>query len=67
LNRNLDSKKKIIFILVIVNLLWIILCVRVGIIQFIEGQKWSENQRNKGILAEALWQIEEQFMMHQEE
>ncbi len=51
----------------IVNLLWIILCVRVGIIQFIEGQKWSENQRNKGILAEALWQIEEQFMMHQEE
>ncbi len=51
MNRNLDSKKKIIFILVIVNLLWIILCVRVGIIQFIEGQKWSEKsekQRNSG-------------------
>ena len=49
MNRNLDTKKRIIIILYIVNIIFLILCIRVGIIQFIEGNKWtqkSEEQRN---------------------
>ncbi len=45
---NLDSKKRIILILIIVTIIWIILCIKVGIIQLIEGEKWklkSENQQ----------------------
>lgn len=47
-NRNLDSKKRIIVIFIVVMIVWIILFVKVGIIQFIEGDKWktrSENQQ----------------------
>ena len=45
---NLDSKKRMIFILVVVTIVWIILCIKVWIIQFIEGEKWkikSEEQQ----------------------
>ena len=45
---NLDSKKRIILILCIVSVIWIILCIKVAIIQFVEGDKWktkSENQQ----------------------
>ncbi len=45
---NLDSKKRMIFILIVVTLIWIVLCIRVGIIQFVEGEKWkakSEEQQ----------------------
>ena len=38
---NLDSKKKIILILIIVSCFWMVLCIRVGIIQFVEGEKWK--------------------------
>lgn len=48
LNSKLSSKKRMIFILIVVNIIWVILIIRVGIIQFIEGEKWktrSENQQ----------------------
>lgn len=47
-NSNLDSKKRIIVILIVVTIIWVILFIRVGIIQFVEGEKWkikSENQQ----------------------
>ena len=46
-NSNLDSKKKLIFILIIVNIIWIILIIRVGIIQFIQGDKWKEKSEKQ--------------------
>ena len=44
---NLDSKKKIIIILGVVSVIWIILCIRVGIIQFVEGEKWKQKSQNQ--------------------
>ena len=44
----MDSKKRILLILVTVIFIVVILCIRVAIIQFIEGDKWkakSENQQ----------------------
>lgn len=46
-NSNLDSKKRIIFILAVVSIVWIILCIRVGIIQLIEGDKWKERSEKQ--------------------
>ena len=46
-NGNLDSKKRIFIILIIVNIIGTILCARVGIIQFIEGEKWKEKSENQ--------------------
>ena len=48
LNNSLDAKKRIIFLLVIVNLFWFILIIRVGFIQILQEEKWkteSENQQ----------------------
>ena len=47
-NNILGSKKRIMIILVVVTIIWIILFIRVAIIQFIEGEKWktkSEQQQ----------------------
>lgn len=46
-NNNLDSKKRIMFILVVVSACWIILFVKVGIIQFVEGEKWKTKSKNQ--------------------
>ena len=46
-NRNLDSKKRIFIILIIVNIVGTILCARVGVIQFIEGEKWKKKSENQ--------------------
>ena len=65
---NLDSKKRMIFILVVVTIVWIILCIKVWIIQFIEGEKWkikSEEQQyvsrsitaNRGTIYDASGEI----------
>lgn len=51
---NLDSKKRIIIILVIVTVIWIILCVRVGIIQFVEGTKWKEKSENQQYVSRSI-------------
>ena len=44
---NLDSKKKIFFILILVNIVGIILTSKVGIIQFVEGEKWKQKSENQ--------------------
>ena len=44
---NLDSKKRILVLLVAVNIFWIIVCVRVGIIQLVEGDKWKEKSEKQ--------------------
>ncbi len=44
---SLDSKKRMIFILIVVTLIWIVLCIRVGIIQFVEGSKWKERSEKQ--------------------
>ena len=44
---NLNSKKRIIILFIGINIIWIILCVRVGIIQFIEGEKWKTKSDNQ--------------------
>ncbi len=46
-NGNLDSKKRIFIILIIVNIVGTILCARVGVIQFIEGEKWKKKSENQ--------------------
>ena len=49
MNRNLDVKRRIIIILYISNLIFLILCIRVSIIQLVEGEKWiqkAEEQRS---------------------
>lgn len=51
---NLDSKKRIIIILVIVTIIWGILCIRVGIIQFIEGAKWKEKSEKQQYVSRSI-------------
>ena len=47
-NNILSVKKRIMIILIVVSILWMILIIRVSIIQFVEGEKWktkSERQQ----------------------
>lgn len=44
---NLDSKKKMIFILIFCNCIWLIIIIRLIIIQFVEGEKWTERANNQ--------------------
>ena len=49
MERNIDSKKRIIIVLIIVNIIWIILISKVGIIQLAQSSKWTkkaEEQRS---------------------
>ncbi len=46
-NSNLSVKKRLIFILSIVTICWIILLVKVVIIQLIEGEKWKEKSEKQ--------------------
>ena len=51
---NLDSKKRILVILFLVCIFWIILCVRVAIIQFVEGDKWKEKSENQQYVSRSI-------------
>ena len=51
---NLDSKKRILIILLVVNIVWIILCFRVAIIQFIQGNKWKEKSENQQYVSRSI-------------
>ena len=53
-NSNLDSKKRMIFILIVVTIIWIILFIRVGIIQFIEGEKWKNRSENQQYVSRSI-------------
>ena len=46
-NSNLDAKKRIVFIFFIVVIICIVLCIKVAIIQFIEGNEWKEKSENQ--------------------
>ena len=46
-NSNLDAKKRIVFIFFIVVIVCIVLCIKVAIIQFIEGNEWKEKSQNQ--------------------
>lgn len=51
---NLDSKKRIVIMLFVVNIIWIILCIRVGIIQLVEGDKWKEKSKNQQYVSRSI-------------
>ena len=47
INSNLDSKKKMIFILVICTIIWLIIITRLVFIQLVEGEKWTTKANNQ--------------------
>ena len=51
---NLDSKKKILIILIVVSFIWIILIIRVAIIQFVEGEKWKEKSEKQQYVSRSI-------------
>ena len=51
---NLDSKKRIVIMLLVVNIIWIILCIRVGIIQLVQGEKWKEKSQNQQYVSRSI-------------
>ena len=51
---NLDSKKRIVIMLFLVNIFWIILCIRVGIIQLVEAGKWKEKSQNQQYVSRSI-------------
>ena len=51
---NLDSKKRIVIMLFVVNIIWIILCIRVGIIQLVQGEKWKEKSQNQQYVSRSI-------------
>ena len=53
-NSNLDSKKRIIILLYAVTVFWIILFVRVGIIQFVEGESWKRKSENQQFVSRSI-------------
>ena len=53
-NSSLSSKKRIIIVLCVVTLVWIILFIRVGIIQFVEGEKWKNRSENQQYVSRSI-------------
>ena len=51
---NLDAKKRIVIMLFVVNIFWIILCIRVGIIQLVQGDKWKEKSTNQQYVSRSI-------------
>ena len=51
---NLDSKKRIVIMLFVVNVIWIILCIRVGIIQLVQGEKWKEKSHSQQYVSRSI-------------
>ncbi len=47
INSNLDSKKKMILILIICTIIWFIIISRLVFIQLIEGEKWTTKANNQ--------------------
>ena len=51
---NLDSKKRIVMMLFVVNVIWIILCIRVGVIQLVQGEKWKGKSQNQQYVSRSI-------------
>ncbi len=47
INSNLDSKKKLVFILLVCNCVWLIIIIRLVIIQLVEGKTWYTKATNQ--------------------
>lgn len=47
INSNLDSKKKLVFILLICNCVWLIIIIRLVLIQIVEGKNWYSKATNQ--------------------
>ena len=54
MSSNLDLKKRMLIILFLVSLIWIVLCIRVAIIQFVEGNKWKEKSENQQYVSRSI-------------
>lgn len=53
-NSNLGLKKRIIILLVVVTIIWIILFIRVAIIQFVEGEEWKRKSENQQYVSRSI-------------
>ena len=51
LNSNLKSKKRILFFISVINVVWIIIMIRLIIIQFVEGEKWSKKAEEQAYVS----------------
>ena len=51
---NLDSKKRIIIVFLVLNIVSIILTIRIGIIQLIESDKWNERAQNQQYVSRSI-------------
>ena len=52
--RNLDSKKRIMLLLYAVIILWIIVIIRVAIIQLVEGEKWKNKSEEQQYVSRSI-------------
>ena len=51
---NLDSKRRILILLFFINIAWIILCIRVGIVQLAQGEKWKEKSEKQQYVSRSI-------------
>lgn len=51
LNNSLKSKRRILFFICCINLFWIVVVIRLMIVQFVEGEKWSEKAENQAYVS----------------
>ena len=51
---NLDSKRRILILLFLINIAWIILCIRVGIVQLAQGEKWKEKSEKQQYVSRSI-------------
>ena len=48
---NLQSKRRIIFFLEVITIFWIIVIIRLIIVQFVEGEKWTLKAKNQAYVS----------------
>ena len=53
-NSNLSLKKRLTFILAVSTICWIILIIRAGIIQIIDGEKWKTKSQNQQFVSRSI-------------
>ena len=51
---NLDSKRRILILLFFINIAWVILCVRMGVVQLFEGNKWKEKSEKQQYVSRSI-------------
>lgn len=51
LNGSIKTKRRIIFFLGVINLFWIIVLIRLIVVQFVEGEEWSKKAENQAYVS----------------